>query len=345
MTSALLPKFDSPPQLYDISRSYEWNYENAPALPEKYVLAPSGQPWKLCGLEVNSPVAIAAGPLLNGRWVLHYAAMGFDVLTYKTVRSKSWPCYPQPNLQPIEPIKVGKPTAVPLVATDQMHGSWAVSFGMPSKSPDLWRFDVEETRRLLPRKKTLSVSVVASPQADWTIDDVAQDYAKCAYWASESGADCVELNFSCPNVVTRDGQLYQQPRQAKHVAQCTRDRIGGTPMLVKIGYVDDPAQAESLVNSLTGVVNALVMINCIPCLVQGGNGLLFESEKRGIAGKAIHDAVLRQVSLFRRVIEKTGSKLEVIGVGGLSTPADVEDCLACGANGVQIATAAMTGRP
>ena len=42
-----------------------------------------------------------------------------------------------------------------------------------------------------------------------------RDYAQCARWAVESGADCVEANFSCPNVATCDGQLYQDARQAR----------------------------------------------------------------------------------------------------------------------------------
>jgi hypothetical protein len=39
--------------------------------------------WTFCGLPVASPLGMPAGPLLNSRWILHYAALGFDVLTYK----------------------------------------------------------------------------------------------------------------------------------------------------------------------------------------------------------------------------------------------------------------------
>lgn len=341
MTSIFLPELNASVQRYDITRSYEWNYENAPSLPENYVLAPSRKEWQLCGVNVNSPVSIAAGPLLNGRWVLHYASLGFDVLTYKTVRSMAWPCYPTPNLQPIRTVELNGPTESPLQAAETMLGSWAVSFGMPSKTPDLWRFDVEETRRLLPQKKRLSVSVVATPTRDWTIDEVAEDFAKCAYWAVESGADFVELNFSCPNVATCDGQLYQNVDQAQHVAKCTRDRVGNAPLLIKIGQVADQSQADSLVNALSDVANALVMINCIRARVQGNDGLLFDGQQRGIAGPAIRSAVLDQISMFRRAIVETGSPLEVVGVGGLTTVENFKECLARGATGVQIATSAM----
>src|SRR5258706_12511947 len=45
------------------------------------------------GLKVRSRLGIAAGILLNSKWVAAYAGLGFDVLTYKTVRSSHRPCY------------------------------------------------------------------------------------------------------------------------------------------------------------------------------------------------------------------------------------------------------------
>ena len=62
---------------------------------------------------------------------------------------------------------------------------------MPSKAPEEWRPDVEATRKALAKNKLLSVSVVASIQDGWTIAQTADDYARCARWAVESGADCV----------------------------------------------------------------------------------------------------------------------------------------------------------
>lgn len=353
--SIFLPQFDGSQQHYDTTESYEWNYENAPALPETFVFQPADRSWKLCGVDVNSPVTIAAGPLLNGRWVLHYAAMGFDVLTYKTVRSKAWPCYPLPNLCPIDPSSFYPGTAQPGAAqpgaatkpaaaqvTQQMHGSWAVSFGMPSTSPDLWRFDVEETRRLLPRQKKLSVSVVASPESDWTSEQVAEDYAQCAYWAQESGADFVELNFSCPNVSNQCGQLFQDFEQSKIVLQRVRERVTDVPILVKIGHVSDRKLIEQTVASMASA-DALVMINCISNRVEKDGKRLFDGAERGIAGRVIRSSVVKQVETFCEVIQTTDANLEVVAVGGICTSQDVNDCLSCGASGVQLATSAMTG--
>src|SRR5687768_10572930 len=85
---------------YDRGQTYAWNYSHAPD-PIDVPLAPVHGDWRFCGLPVGSPLGVPAGPLLNGRWCLYYASLGFDVLTYKTVRSRERACYPLPNLQPV----------------------------------------------------------------------------------------------------------------------------------------------------------------------------------------------------------------------------------------------------
>ena len=132
---------------YDRLQSYDWNYAYAPEPVEADVPAIPGT-WDFCGLPVASPLGVAAGPLLNGRWVRYYESLGFDVLTYKTVRSIERACYPLPNLVPVEVEQMaGGEGEVP--AAETMRRTWAVSFGMPSKAPSVWRADVEETRKLL----------------------------------------------------------------------------------------------------------------------------------------------------------------------------------------------------
>jgi len=336
-----IPELPAAAARYDIDQSYDWNYDNAPLLPQDYVRHEPASSWTLCGVPVNSPIGIAAGPLLNGRWVLHYAAQGFDLLTYKTVRSKAWPCYALPNLQPIEDQPVLVSPSKPIAATRSMSGSWAVSFGMPSKSPDLWRFDVEETRRLLPAEKKLSVSVVATPESGWTIDEVADDYARCARWAVGSGADFIEINLSCPNVSSCDGQLYQDASKAALVCARVKSVIGDTPLLVKVGQVVTRDGAAKLVRELEKAADALVMINCIAARVHAAEEPMFDGQPRGIAGRAIQRAVLDQVAMFSQVIDEQQASLEVVGVGGIRDNIDVGRCLQAGARCVQVATAIM----
>ena len=58
---------------YDWHQTYDWNYEHAPdPVPQDEPAVP-GQ-WDYCGLPVDSPLGIAAGPLLNGQWTMQEAA-------------------------------------------------------------------------------------------------------------------------------------------------------------------------------------------------------------------------------------------------------------------------------
>lgn len=326
---------------YDRSQTYRWNYEHAPEPPQRIAIPPIGGEWTFCGRSVPSPLGIAAGPLLNGRWILYYAALGFDVLTYKTTRSRQRDCYPLPNLQPVEPTRLADAGRA-LNTIAQMQGSWAVSFGMPSMPPEAWRADVEWTRSRLSPEKILSVSVVATPQSDWTLDDVADDFARCARWAVESGADCVETNFSCPNVATSDGQLYQQPTAAGVVAERVRDAIGQTPYVIKIGFIRDDPLAEELLDAVAPFASALSMTNCIAATVLGGDGVaMFDGQPRGIGGDAIRSASVDQMRKFAGLVRQKRLSTKIIGVGGISSAEHVSQYLGAGAEAVHLATSPM----
>jgi dihydroorotate dehydrogenase (NAD+) catalytic subunit len=335
-----MPATQSLPR-YDTSQTYRWNYEHAPQPPDGIDVPRTAGSWTYCGREVASPLGIAAGPLLNGRWILYYAALGFDILTYKTTRSRARDCYPLPNLQPVESAELSL-SGRELTAVAEMQGSWAVSFGMPSMSPDVWRADVEWTRSRLPKAKLLAVSVVASVEPDWSLDEMADDFARCARWAVESGADCVETNFSCPNVSTSDGQLYQQPTAAAIVAQRVREAVGIVPYVIKVGFFDDPEQCEQLFEAVAPFATALAMTNCIAAIVRQSNRApMFAGQPRGIGGDSIRAASVEQVRRFADLARQRGYKTKIIGVGGISSAAHVEQYLAAGAEAVQLATAPM----
>jgi dihydroorotate dehydrogenase (NAD+) catalytic subunit len=325
---------------YDWRETYDRNYDHVPE-PQKITETAVPGKWDYCGLPVNSPLGIAAGPLLNGKWILYYASLGFDVLTYKTVRSNERASYAMPNLQPIQAVSL-REDGKTLSSASEMRDGWAVSFGMPSRAPEIWRADIERTRKQLANDKILSVSVVASPQPAWTIEDLAADFALCARWAIESGANCIEANFSCPNVASADAQLFQQPETAAIVAARLRQAIGPRPLLIKIGHITDKSLAESLVRALTPHVDALVMVNCIPAkVIDHDMRPLFHGQTRGIAGAAIYEAALAQIRLFDQVIRAQKSALRLVGVGGIATFAQVQSHLKMGSHAVQFATAAM----
>jgi dihydroorotate dehydrogenase (NAD+) catalytic subunit len=334
-------------QQYDTQQTWRWNLEHAPpSLAAVADLTAVPGNWSWCGIPVNSPLGIPAGPLLDSRWLLHSANLGFDILVYKTVRSTARECYPLPNLVPV---LTGSLSAAgeKLPASEQMHGSWAVSFGMPSQSPDVWKKDVQFAREQLADGKVLVVSVVGTQDEsvrnpDASLQQLADDFALCAKWVVDNGAHGVEANFSCPNVSTSDGQLYQQPQAAGIVAERIRDSIGDAPLVLKIGRLATAADAAELQNHVAPFVNGLAMTNSIPAKVIAESGqLMFDGQPRGICGDATRAASIDQTSMCRQTLADSGHELDLIGVGGISTADHVREYLGAGATSVALATAAM----
>lgn len=330
---------------YRIDETWRWNLDHAPPA-NSAESAPIPGEWKWCGLPVNSPLGISAGPLLNSGWLLYYANRGFDILVYKTVRSSQRACYPLPNLVPV----VTGPLTTPGLTLDEspeMQGSWAVSFGMPSQTPDAWRQDVETARDHLASGQVLVVSVVGTQaegtdSGDESLDQLADDFALCAKWAMESGAHGIEANFSCPNVSTADGQLYQHPDAAGKVAARIRDAIGDAPLVLKIGRVTTAASAVDLISSVGPYVNGLAMTNSIAASVKGSDGrLLFDGQCRGICGDATRAASVEQTRMFRTIVDDAPWSVELIGVGGISSATHVHEYLDAGADSIALATAVM----
>jgi dihydroorotate dehydrogenase (NAD+) catalytic subunit len=328
---------------YRIDETYDWNYAHAPAPPSGVRVPDAAGSWDFCGLPIASPLGVPAGPLLNSGWILYYAALGFDVLTYKTVRSTARASYGLPNLLPVRSAALSGIDA-PVVADSDARDfdSWAISFGMPSRDPDVWQRDVAAACEGLAAGKVLVVSVVASPESGWTIDRIASDFATCARMARDAGAHAIEANLSCPNVCTQEGGLYQSPDASGIVAAAVRDAIGRLPLVLKVGLFDDRDQAAAFIGAVRGSADAISGTNTIATRVKDSSGIeMFEGQRRGIGGRAIGPRCLEEMAMLARLVAESGATLRLIGVGGIASAADVESRIRAGAHHVQIATAAM----
>ena len=96
---------------YNVDLSYEDNYARGPfgefaaALCGDVPAGEAASPAKssFLGVPVDLPFGIPAGPLLNERFTTAAFRMGFDIATYKTVRSRAWGCNPFPNVLAVHP--------------------------------------------------------------------------------------------------------------------------------------------------------------------------------------------------------------------------------------------------
>ena len=297
------------------------------------------------GRPVRSRFGIAAGLLLNGKWLLGYAQQGFDLLTYKTVRSKARECYPPPNWVFVDaddgegPVHVindmpGDPAAV----------SSAVCFGMPSMTPDVWREDVSRCKAGLGDGQMLIVSVVASPEPDWSVAQVADDYAQCAAWAAEAGADVVEANFSCPNVCSAEGQVYLDAALSGDVSATIRTGIGETPLLLKVATFPNEVSMSGFLRAVSKPADGVTLVNGIsrPVLHRDGRPVFGEDYvKAGVLGRIIHEPSVASVRQARSIVDAEGLGLAIAAVGGVSRAEDLVDFFEAGADAIMLGSAPM----
>lgn len=331
---------------YDVSKEYEINYERGPVFEGPPPEIPRTPEKRFLGRPVLSRLGISAGLLLNSSWVKGYAERGYDILTYKTVRSTKRPSYPHPNW-----VFVDGPedSASPVYARAQPPGdlseaSSAVCFGMPSMGPEVWRADVARAKSTLRSGQVLIVSVVATPGEHPTRSSISADFARCAGWAAEAGADIVEANFSCPNVCSAEGTIYHDVEFSGAIAESIRREIGRVPLLIKVGQFSSGPQLEHFLLRLGSVISGLTLANAMtrPVLYRDGRPVFGDQYvKAGVVGRLVHKASLENVQVAKEVMRKHDLPLAVAAVGGASTLSDMADFFGAGADAVLMGSAPM----
>lgn len=333
-------------ETYDRNQSYQFNYERGPVFDTTQKAVTPGPHKTFLGVDVRSRIGIPAGLLLNSKWILGYARRGFDILTYKTVRSSYRPCYPVPNWVFVDddgrsdgPVYVSEK-----LPSDPAQISSSVCFGMPSMSPEVWREDVHRAKAGLGAGQMLIVSVVATPSEKPTADEVAADFCLCARWAAEAGADAIEANFSCPNVCSAEGSIYMDVALSRAIAERMREVLGPKPLLLKLGHFETPMKMTEFLCALNGVIDGITLVNAIsrPVLYRDGRPAFGKHfVKAGVLGRAIHRPSVEDVRHASNVIRQHNLRLAIAAVGGVSTEQDAADFFDAGADVVLMGSSPM----
>jgi dihydroorotate dehydrogenase len=318
-----------------------------------------GREWPLFGRSIGLPIGVPASVLTaNAEWVRYFARNGFNVLTYKTVRSTPREPYPSPNwifLPSItRPLAIEK--AAPTIEADphdwvrpgSPEVSTANSFGVPSPSPEVWEADLEEAFTVLREGQCLIVSVMGDDYAGSGKSAVlAADFAAVADRARRVGADIIELNLSCPNSLDRRSAikppLCLDIELTYQVVAETRARVGGgVNLIAKLSYLPEAHLAE-LLRRIGPLIDGVSGINTLQSPVRTrSNEELFPGRKQaGIAGVAIRNHALYFIRAVAKLRAELNLQLEILGMGGVTDPSSFEALFMAGANVVQTASGAL----
>jgi len=331
---------------YDIAASYEDNYQNGPLIqhaPPQRDVTPTHN---FLGFSVNSRLGIPAGPLLNANWILAYAALGFDLLVYKTVRTIATPCHPHPNCIFLDKKSLIKEDEFGNRLTATAHQPSSIdeisitnSFGMPSRDPSIWQEDVQKAKRGIGKGQVLIVSVVGTPDQG----NLADDYAKGARLAVDAGADIIEINLSCPNVVTGEGSIFTDPTCSATISKTVKQAIGAVPLIIKIGYLSNKEKLAAMVKANAPHIAAISGLNTLSFEVVNADGTsaLPGRLRSGVCGSAIRGCAMDQAKRVVELRQKEKYDFAIIGVGGVMTTEHIRQFLNLGIDAVMSATGAM----
>jgi len=338
--------------LYDIHKTWEDNHSGGPyfkgEIPQRK-WAPETQWIDFLGFKVASRIGVASGPLLNSRWIELAASLGFDIVTYKTIRTHAHPSHPLPNVVPIAISDQIQPESSPHdlhprsdIPKELNQLAITNSFGNPSRDRVFLSQDISRGNQLLQRGQVQIVSVFGVEHDGISLID---DFVDAAVIAKTFGADIIEANFSCPNLTGKGGSLYSDSETVFQITSAITAALQGTPLILKMGVMPSvDVMKESLTAAARGGAQAVCGINTIGMNVvnKDGTATLGQGRKRsGICGFPIRHAALEFIKQAREINDRDHLDLTIMGVGGASCPEHFADFINAGADIALTATAMM----
>lgn len=161
-----------------------------------------------------------------------------------------------------------------------------------------------------------------------------EDYVEIVRILSESDADMIELNISCPNVKKGGMAFGVDPDGVEHIVKAVRKQCK-KPLIVKL----TPNVADIAKNALAAEragADAISLINTVAAMAVD-----FKKRKPvlaavtgGLSGAAVKPIALRMVYECHKAVN-----IPIIGMGGIMTGTDVGEFMLCGATAVQVGTA------
>jgi dihydroorotate dehydrogenase (NAD+) catalytic subunit len=335
---------------FDPNKTYTENWEQGPfaGFADGTIVEERGAPrFNFFGHKLAYPIGIAAGPLLNGKYVNAALDKGFDVPVHKTVRSRvrasnDWPNVLAADIEGDLTLEMAqKPLIVRNVYKEPL--SITNSFGNPSYEPSVWQKDLRDSIAHARVGQLVMCSFEGTKWEGFTSEDYIKDWADGMQMLKDTGVKVVEANFSCPNEGAAQLLCFDVPK-VQIVAHAIKSKIGDTPLVIKIAYFGEE-ELRHLVKETGNIVDGYSAINTIPAPVINPDGTQAlpgtHRVKSGICGHAVKWAGLDMTRRLKALRGEFGMNYTIIGVGGVTVPSDFKEYRDAGADLVMTATGAM----
>lgn len=271
----------------------------------------------LLGLRFASPVGLAAGFDKDGHVAHRMGALGFGFAELGTLTPRPQPGNPRPRL-------------FRLVEDEAIINRMGFNNGGQAAA------QARLARHRIPAGFVLGVNIGANKDAT----DRIADY-EAGVRAMSAHAHYLTVNISSPNT---PGLRALQSRAAldELLGRVMAARpAGGPPVLLKVAPDLEPADIEDIAElSLAHRIDALIISNTTisrPPLTAPQ-----ADEAGGLSGAPLHDLALARLRDFRRLL---GSRLPLVGAGGIASAEQAYARIRAGASLVQLYSAMIYEGP
>jgi dihydroorotate dehydrogenase len=301
----------------------------------------------LFGRPIASRFGIAACPLtVNSEGVRKMAERGFDIITYKTIRSGYMPIK-SPNVyrvnlhEQLTRNQIG--SRVHIIDHEPTAADRALTnlYGIGSLSAQETIADLKKAHANLAEGKVLIVSIYGSGN---TQQEQIDDFAQTARIAYEGGAFIIELNLSCPNLST-GAPIYKDADLVYTICNAVKQAVPCVHLSIKVSVFDSYDQMRTVMHAAYRAgVRGICGINTIPMRVVNANGEPIYGTDRavsGLSGEPIGELALEFTRHARAIINEDHMDMALFATGGVMSKDDYDALITAGADVVLCATAAL----
>ncbi|MGQ9457093.1 MAG: dihydroorotate dehydrogenase [Anaerolineae bacterium] len=264
----------------------------------------------LCGIRLRNPLVLASGVLGTEPGILHRVGLaGAGAVTSKSCSLLPRRGHPNPTVLDWGPGLIN-----------------AVGLANPGVEAQV-RILREARERLAGEGVALFASVVAG---------TVEEFAEVARRVAAAEPDLIEVNISCPNVISEFGELFAtRPESAAAVTRAVKE---ATDIPVSIKLSPNVADIVSIAQAVAEAgADAITAINTVgPGMVldvESGRPFLSNREG-GLSGPAIRPVAVRCVYRIAEAVD-----VPIIGTGGVTRGRDVVEMVMAGATAVGVGSA------
>jgi len=280
--------------------------------------SPTNLNTRVLGLDFRNPVGLAAGMDKDAIAPAAWQSLGFGFVELGTVTRR-----PQPgNLRP-------------RVWRLLEHRALINRMGFPGKGVETVARRIEEFRGKEPK---LRIGINIGPNKDTPADKVADDYAALAGRLGTL-ADFVVINLSSPN--TPGLRAFQSPERLREIrAALDAARVPNVRYLIKLSPDIADAELGPICESIVDLgFEGIVATNTTIAREELGISTSYEG---GLSGAPLRD---RSRATIRTIRRHVGTRVPIIGVGGIASAADAYGHIRAGASLVELYTSLIYEGP